>query len=784
MFLRPGHFRRLVTTVAAVLLMAASVLVAAHQSTAEAAVVSRIVVEGNTRVDDSTVAAYLTIQPGQQFGPADIDESIDVLFATGLFENVTITQQGGALVVRVVENAVVNRVSFEGNRRVNDEILEGTVQSRSRSIFSRSQVQADVQRILEVYRRRGSFLASVEPQIIDRGQNRVDLIFQIDEGAKTSVGRITFIGNRSFSDSRLRDVIRTKESGLLGFLRTTDTYDPQRLLQDQELLRRYYFDRGFADFRILSANADFDRERNQFFITFTLDEGERYEFGEVRVDTTLADLDPQQLRGRVKSRPGRRYSAARIEESLEDLTLAANREGYPFANVVPSGERNFETNTIDVVYRIDQGVQAFIERIEISGNTTTRDYVIRREFDIAEGDAYNRILLDRAERRLRNLGFFETVRISTAPGSAPDRIVVLVSVVEKATGKVQFGIGYSSSDGVVGDLSIEEGNFLGRGQFVRASIGGGANSRTAEFAFTEPYLFGRRLAGGFDLYARRQDATSSTNFDQETIGGGVDLTAPLTEDLSVQVFYNVFQRDVSLDIADGCDPNNRLFSLAVCQSVGERTGSLIGSALIYNSLDDQFFPREGIYAKSQIEFAGVGGDTRFLRLSGKVRYYQEIVPAFGVVGFLKAEGGALEALDDNLIIQDQFQLGGSIVRGFDSNGIGPRDAVTREAFGGRYYVAATAEAFFPMPLLPPEVGISAAVFADAGSVWGVDPDIAAANGGFNTIVSNDFELRASGGVGILWRSPFGPIRADFAVPFVENDVDERQVLRISGGTNF
>ncbi|MEM9222368.1 MAG: outer membrane protein assembly factor BamA [Pseudomonadota bacterium] len=759
----------------------------AAASSALAAIVNTIVVEGNQRVDDETVRAYVTITPGVSYGPAQVDESIDALFATGLFEDVTINQRGSSLVVVVVENPIISRVSFEGNRRVSDEILSGAVQSRERVIFSRARVQADVQRVLEIYRRRGSFVAQVEPQTIDRGQNRVDLIFNITEGSTSRVGRIAFIGNRSFSDSRLRDQIKTKESGLLAFIRTSDTYDPDRLIADQEILRRFYFNRGFADFRIISAVADYDRERNEFFITFTLDEGQKYEFGEVRVDTTLADLDPDQLRRRVKSRPGRRYSAERIEQSLEDLTLAANRQGYPFADVVPTGERNFENNTIDVVYRIDQGTRAFIERIDIVGNTTTRDYVIRREFDISEGDAFNRILIDRAERRLRNLGFFETVRITTTRGSSPDRVIVTVFVEEKATGKVSFGIGYSTSEGVVGDIVVEERNFLGRGQTVRASVGGGADTRNVEFSFTEPYLFGRRLAGGFDVYHRAADRNDTQSYDTRETGGGLRLGVPITENFTVQGFYNIFQRDVDVPNFE-CRRGRRGFSTsaAVCDSAGTRLTSLIGSSLIYNSLDNQLNPREGIYANLTNEIAGLGGDAYFWRGTVKGRYYQEVVPAIGLVGLLSFEGGAMQSFNDDLQIQDQFFLGGSKIRGFESAGVGPRDRFTGEALGGRYFVVGTAEATFPVPFLPPEVGLSGAVFADAGSLWGVDPDIAARNnvGGINTIASDDFNLRASGGVGILWKSPFGPIRADFAVPFIENDVDKTQVFRLSGGTQF
>ena len=780
MFSRPGPMMHKLLRAAVLSVVLATAFVTAG-APAFAAVVSSIVVQGNSRVSDETVRAYVTVEPGQSFGPRQIDESIDALFATGLFADVTITQSGSSLVVRVVENGSINRVSFEGNRAIDDARLSAIVQSQSRSVYSQSQVQSDVQTILEIYRRRGNYRASVTPQTIDRGEGRVDLIFLIDEGPKATVGRITFVGNSSFSDARLRDVINTKESGLLGFLRKTDIYDPDRLQADQELLRRFYFNRGFADFRILSAVADYDRERNKFFITFTLDEGEQYEFGAVRVDTTLADLDPADLEKKVDSRPGRRYSAENVEKSIEDLTLAANRQGYPFADVTPVGERNFETGTIDVVYRVDQGVRAYIERIDIEGNTTTRDYVIRREFDIAEGDAYNRVLLDRAERRLRALGFFESVRIATTQGSEPDRVIVTVYVVEQATGKISIGAGYSTDRGVIGNIELEERNFLGRGQYLKAMIEGGIDDQSAELSFTEPYLFGYRVSGGVDLFTRLSEDTNDSDYNQNETGGSLRLGVPITEETSVQVFYTLFNRDISVSSED-C--RNGDISRAVCDSEGNRITSLIGTSLTYNSLDDQFNPREGYYGQIKGEFAGVGGDTYFLRGTAKGRAYAEILPSAGMVGMVSLEGGAMAALNDDLRIQDQFFVGGSKIRGFSTAGIGPRDKVSGDALGGRYYVAATAEATFPIPFLPPEIGLQGSAFADAGSLWGVDPDIIARNGGSRSVISDDFALRASLGVGLTWASPFGPIRADFALPVLEEDSDETQIFRLSGGTRF
>ena len=778
--------RKLVFIVAIAVVGAVTVPVASFvaPSAAAAASVRSISVEGNTRVDPETVRAYLTIKPGQNFGPSDIDESIATLFATGLFADVQIVQRGSTLVVIVKENPIINRVNFEGNRGLSDETLQGVVQSKPRSVLTRARVQSDVERILETYRRRGNYEASVTPQMIDLQQNRVDLVFEVDEGGKTQVARITFIGNKSFSDGRLRDIIKTRQSGFLGWLRTTDTYDPDRFAADQELLRRFYYNHGYADFRIVSSVADFDRERNTFFITYTLDEGPQYKFGEIEVDTTLSDLDPEQLRGSVDTKSGKTYSSELVEKSIENLTIEASKRGYAFAQVRPRGNRDFENHTISIDYQIDEGPRAYIERINIVGNTSTRDYVIRREFDIVEGDAYNRVLIDRAERRLNDLGFFETVRISSEQGTAPDRVIVNVFVEEKPTGKVSFGVGYSTSDGIIGDISIEERNFLGRGQYVKALVGGGENTTNVEFSFTEPFFLGRRIAAGFDVYNRTNDADSTQAYDQVLTGGSIRFGFPVNDDTTLQPFYRIYNRDI--DIPDftteaNCFQNQTTISDAVCQTQGTTLTSLVGASIIYNTLDNSIFPRDGIYAKFTQELAGLGGDTHFSRTSGEASFYHEVVPAWGVVGFLKAQGGVIQSLKDGLYLQDQYFVGGTVIRGFETSGIGPRDASTGDSLGGRYYVAGTAEASFPLPLIPEEIGFSGAVFTDAGSLWSADPDALPAG---TTVVSDDFELRWTAGFGILWNSPLGPLRADFAWPIVKNEADETQVFRIGGGTRF
>jgi len=761
----------------------------------QAAVVSSVVVDGNIRVDAETVRTYVSIKPGRQFGPADIDESIRALYATGLFADVQISQRGSSLVVTVTENPVINRISFEGNRRISDETLTGTIESKPRSVLTRASVQNDVQRILDSYRQNGRFRATVDPKIIELPQNRVDLVFEINEGDKTGVSRITFIGNQSFSDGRLRDVIRTRESGLLSFLRTTDNYDPDRLAADQELLRRFYYNNGYADFRIISAVADLDRERNIFFITFTVEEGEQYKFGDISVDTTLAALDPEKLRSVVTTSPGAVYSAAEVEKSLEALTIEASRLGYAFAQVRPRGDRDYENHTISIAYTVDEGPRVYIERIEVQGNTRTRDYVIRREFDVVEGDAYNRILIDRAERRLNNLGFFKTVRITSEPGSAPDKVVVLVNVEEQSTGEVSFGVGYSTSDGVIGDISITEKNFLGRGQYVRAMIGGGENQQVGEFSFTEPYFLGRRIAAGFDLYAREYERNSYRPYDESEYGGGIRFAFPITEAFTFKIFNNIESRDITL-----AQKWRRNTSIAILQDEGERLTSIIGYELTYNTLDNLIDPRAGIFGSFTQEYAGVGGDVSYLRNKVAGRYYRELMPDWGLVGMLRGEAGYITGLGERVEVPDQFYIGGQQIRGFQSDGIGPRDTRYKrngkvkysDALGGRAYVVGSVEGVFPLPYVPSELGFSGAVFSDAGTLFDTDKSPRWYTRGSgkpqNRPVrlrgTNDAEIRWTAGFGFGWKSPFGPIRADFAWPITSNKYDKEQVFRLGGGTRF
>lgn len=773
-----------IVVVAMLLVLGAGSTVTGFVSESVAATVSRINVVGNQRVDADTIRAYLSVKPGRNFTALDVDQSLKSLFETGLFSDVSIVQRGGALVVTVVENPIINKIAFEGNKKYKDEQLKTGIQSRERGVFTRTRIQSDVQRILELYRRSGRFRASVEPKIIELPQNRVNVVFEVTEGPETGVARISFIGNKAFSDAKLRNVVDTRQSGIFSFLRSTDTYDPDRLAADEEKIRRFYLERGYADFQVISSVADLDRERNTFFITFSMEEGERYRFGTIDVDSVVPGIDPEALRRLSVAHEGDIYSSKKVEESLEAITIELASSGYAFAQVRPRVDRDPEEKLIGITFVVDEGPRAYIERINIIGNDRTVDYVIRREFDIAEGDAFNRVMVDRAERRLRNLGYFKSVRITTEPGSAPDRVIVNVYVEEQPTGELSFGAGYSTSEGIIGDISLTERNFLGRGYRVTAKIGGGENSETYEFGFTDPYFLGRRVSAGFDIYQRDFGKTDFRSYDYTQTGGGVKFGLPITENLRVVVGNNIEQQDIKVN---GYTPGAPLatcpasVSRAICQAAGENLVSSIEYSVIYNSLDDNKAPRDGIFAKFTQEFAGVGGDVNFLRTTGTASYYKEIIPDPGIVALLRVQGGHIQGMNgDDVRLIDSFYRGGETVRGFESSGFGPRDALTGDALGGKIYVAGTAELQFPIPVLPPELGFNGAIFADAGTLFNTDITPAVTGGPIN----DGSGIRSSVGGSILWDSPLGPLRADFAYVLTKESYDKEQFFRFGAGTRF
>ena len=774
--------------------------------------VSSIVVEGNRRVEADTIRSYFRPGPGGRLGPEQEDEGLKALIATGLFADVRISHSGNRLVVTVVENPVINRVAFEGNKKAKDEQLQAETQSKPRGTLSRPTVQADVQRIIEIYHRSGRFDVSVTPKIIELPNNRVDLVFEIREGEKTGIKELRFVGAKAFSHGRLKDVIKTSESNLLSFLQTTDIYDPDRVEADRDLLRRFYLKHGYADVRIVSAVGEYDPAKKGFVVTFTIDEGSQYRVGTVDVISNVRAIDPAILRGRVKLSPGNVYNADLVEKSVEAMTIQAARQGYAFANVRPRGDRNFETKTINLVFVVEEGARAYIERINIRGNTRTRDYVIRREFDLGEGDAYNRALIDRAERRLKNLNYFKTVKITNEPGSAPDRVVVNVNVEEQPTGEFSISGGYSTADGLIGEVSVADRNLMGRGQYAKAALTYGERVRGFDLSFVEPFLFGYRMAGGIDLFARQNLASNYVSYDSKTIGTNLRLGFALTEEIAFQPRYTFYRQEVELPTQyNNCIfqvppvvPGNPCYadgeaSLAVRKELaaGPVNVSLLGYTVSYNTLDNNRVPTSGLYAELKQDFAGVGGDVNFIRTQVEARNYYEVFN--DVVSVFKVQGGNVAAWGGkDLRMLDHFIMGPNLVRGFSPAGIGPRDltpGTTNDALGGTLYWGASVEAQTPLYFLPKDIGIKLAVFADAGSVWDYQGPTSWSVTGETLQVglNSPSMIRSSVGVGLLWDSPLGPLRFDLAYPITKycttpvgggEVCDRTQVFRFSGGTKF
>lgn len=816
---------------------------------AHAAAVSRVEVRGNQRVEAETIRGLLAIRPGQNVGDAEIDEGVRKLYSTGLFSDVRISQSGGVVTVSVDENQIVNQVVFQGNSKLKDEQLAAAVQTQSRGAYSSATAESDVAAIKDAYVKIGRSDATVSVRTLPVENNRTNVVFEINEGDRTKIGQINFVGNNAFGDGRLKEVVALRESGLLSFIQRNDVYSEDRLRADEETLRRFYYNRGYADFRIVSSVAELDDAQNKYTVTFTVDEGERYTYGAINVESSIPGVDAEALKSEVRTDTGDVYNAEQVEKSLVAVTNKVAESGYAFAQVTPRGNRDFNNRTISIDYVVDQGQRAYIERLDIRGNTKTRDYVIRREFDVSEGDAFNQVLVQRAKQRLEGLGFFTSVNISTAPGSEPDRVVVIVDVVEKSTGEFSIGGGYTtggSSEGPVAEIGVTERNFLGRGQFVKVSAGFGADTRNYQLSFTEPYFLGRRLAAGFDIYT---STNTSESYDVERTGGSLRVAAPITDELTAQVAYNFKQEKFGdddggvrlgdyqlqangnlvigangLPVVAGSDfngPKRTIFAtcgnpnpngLVSAQAAGNKstnfsnapaytnsniinqaicdspyTTSSVSYALTYNTLDSNKDPRNGIIASFGQEVAGLGGDASFIKSTVKGSYFQQLQEEYDIVGQLSAGGGNVSGLGDDLRVFDNFFKGQDIVRGFETKGIGPRqfalDAAGNKvgdgvAIGGENFLNASAEATFPLPLVSRDFGFRGAVFADAGTVWGTEFS------GYSGVVGDDLEIRASAGVGLIWASPFGPLRVNYAHPFMKEDFDETQELSFGFSTRF
>lgn len=722
-------------------------------------------VEGAQRIEPDTVRSYVPIRAGQKITTQALDEALKKLFATGLFADVIVRREGSAIVVRVVENPIINRIAFEGNKRVSDDILEDEVKLRPRIVYTRSRVQNDVQRLIDVYRRNGRFAVTVEPKVIQLPQNRVDLIFEITEGPVTEIRRIGFVGNVKYSDSDLRSVVRTKETAWYRFLTADDIYDPDRLTFDRELLRRFYLSNGYADFRVVSAIAELAPNREGFFITFTIEEGERYRFGKIDVAAKLRDLSSDQLKGLIKVKNGDWYNADVVKNVVLNLTDAVSTLGYAFVDIRPRVKRKKKERVIDITFRVREGPRVFVERIDITGNVRTIDSVIRREMVLVEGDAFNASKTRRARKKIRNLGFFEKVDVKNVVGSRPDKTVLQVKVRERSTGEISFGAGFSTTNGFLGNVGIRERNLLGKGQDLLLKTTIAAESSEIDLQFTEPYFLDRKLSGGFDLFRTTKDLQDESSFQRKSFGAGLRLGFEYSDIFRQRLRYRITREEVT-DVAS-------IASLAIQEQEGAAVKSEISQILTYDGRDDLFLPTKGVVARFNTALAGLGGVVKYIRTNVKATKYFPITEKF--IGSIGGSAGYIIGLGKEIRIVDRFFLGGPSLRGFSVAGAGPRDETTGDSVGGKFFYRGSAQVTFPIGL-PSEFGVKGRMFSDIGSLSNSESTLAT--------ITDEKSLRASVGFGLSWRSPFGPILLDFSKALLKEDFDKTEVFRFDFGVKF
>lgn len=735
--------------------------------------IKSIKVEGNNRVETPTIMTYVPIHVGDEFDNDKVEDALKDLFATGLFADVVIDHFGNTLVIKVVENKIINRIAFEGNEKIKDELLVGQIGLRPREVYTAGRAQEAAQKIRDIYRLSGRYGAKIEPKIVEREQNRVDLVFEIDEGKTTRIDRIIFVGNHRFSESRLESVIMTKETRWYRFFTSDDTYDPDRMAYDRELLRKYYLNNGYADFKVVSVVAELDPDSQDFYITYTMDEGEVYEFGDVKIVNNLPKFDASKLEGEITFSQGDTYNLREVEKTIDNLNRSVGDQGFAFIDIEPKADKDPKTHTVKMTFEIKEGKHVYINRINIRGNDRTNDNVVRREFRLAEGDAYNATKLNRSEQRIKDLGYFKKVELTEQEAGAPDKVDVNVDVEDQATGQLQFAAGYSTSEGALGAIMANERNVMGEGYIWNAKAMMSQKSIDTRTGFFDPYFLDRRLLGGIEVFYTQREYDTRKNFSDDfkmssvgsTLHSGYEISEPLRQSWT----YTIREDHVG-DFRSGISP-------FIASQKGDWLYSGFGHGLIYDRRDSRIDPTAGYYASLGNEFAGAGGKVRFLKNNISVGHYLPVDDDHEWVVATSAETGLMSDLGKQSRVVDRYELGGDSLRGFADSGIGPRDGNTRDALGGQYYYLATVQLNFPLPL-PNDFGVKGQLFTDVGSLWDT---------GFKNpaIVSNDSKVRVGSGVGISWKSPLGPIGLSFskAVKKIKG-VDRTETFRINFGTQF
>lgn len=729
---------------------------------ANAQTINRINVDGNVRVDDATVISYLTVRVGERVNSSKIESSVASLLSTGLFETVNASMSGNTLRVRVSENGIVGSVLFEGNKRFSDDQLLAMVDSGARGVFTPQRLSTDEQTIRLAYSRAGFEDVSVSSRTETDGNNRTRVIFVVNEGERASISTISFSGNNTFDANQLKSVIGTKESHILSWLFQDDMFDEDRLSVDGEIIRNFYANHGYPDAQILSAVSEFDADKNAHFVSFTISEGEKYTFGDIGIETSIFDLNVDGMKGDIRTEKGQTYSLAKLQRSAEDLAISATDQGFAFADVRPRVERNIVDRTFNVTYLVDEGARVYVERINIRGNDKTRDFVVRRELDFAEGDPFNRTLISRGKANIEALGLFSAVQVNTAPGSAADKVVINIALVESSSGDYGITAGYDTAAGILGEISLTERNFLGRGQYLKASIGASTSGQSYQLSFTEPRFMGLKISSGFDLYSRVTDENSKNFYGRTATGGQLRIGVPITRDLSSTFF-------VGLENKSFRDTNN---DSVVAVNGAERLAGTVGYTLTYNGVDNTQNPTEGLYATFTQKYVGI--EDNYLQTELKARYFVPLLEDNRIIASLKGQVGVVTDFSGNgVAASESFFPGSRLVRGFQSSGLGAR-AASGEALGATFYAGLSAEVEFPIPSLPESWGLTGAVWADTGFIGSPSSTVSAFTA---TGMAN--EWRSSVGISVLWDSPFGPLRGDFAHVIQQDTGDKTQMFALT-----
>jgi outer membrane protein insertion porin family len=730
--------------------------------------IANVKVEGVQRIEPATVISYLTLKAGDPFDPARVNESLKALYATGYFSDISLFREGNDLIVHVVENPIINQIAFEGNEQVKDDDLTNETQLRPRYVYTRAKVQEDVQRLLQIYRRLGNYAATIDPKIIKLDQNRVNLVYEINEGNKTKVRAIKFIGNTQFTSDTLQSTIQTKEARWYRFLSSDDNYDQDRMAYDEELLRKFYLSKGYADFSVKSSIAELTPDQKDFFITFTITEGKRYKFGKINMNNNLKGVNAAALQKAITTKEGNWYNADQVDNTVLAITDALANQQFAFVDVKPEVQLNREKHIVDLTYNIAESPRVFVERIDISGNTRTQDQVIRREMMLVEGDPFNKLKLKKSEQRIRDLGFFKEVNIKTIPGSRPDLAVITINVQEQSTGELSVGAGYSTTDGPLADFNIREKNLLGKGQDLSLGLTTSHRTQNESIRYTEPYFLDRNLSAGFDIFHTKTDYQDVSSYDFSKTGLTLRTGYPLSEKWRQDLHYTVDNSDIENILATA--------SIYIQDQAGPWSTSEVGHTVTYNNLDSKLDPAQGFIGSVSNDVAGLGGDARYVATKLHAAQYWPLTEDKGWVFSTDAESGYIVGLGQDVRINDRYFLGGTTFRGFNTAGIGARDISTKDALGGDRYAKGSLELTAPLGSSGKDLGLRSHLFTDFGTLGHIDetgPNIA-----------DKESLRASVGIGISWKSPLGPLRGDLAIPVVKEPYDENRIFNFNFGTRF